>query len=187
MIRLFSSLSPEGYNLTTGGESGIPIQEVRDKISETLTGHEVSEETRDKIRDSLIGRKNPEHSERMQGRIQTPESNAKRSASLTGKPKSDEALLNITKAAQNRSLEAKENSMVGFKAWNKYCSENGFTDEHKLNLSISHTGIKQSEETKAKKSAKLIGIPKSEETKAKMRAAWVLRRQNLDRKRRGNE
>ncbi len=180
-IRFFSSLSPDGYNLTEGGESGILDPEVRERISKTLEGHFVSEETRDKIRGSLQGRKNPEHNERMRGRIQTSESNAKRSASLTGKPKSAEALVNISQAAKNRSPEAQERSMSGLREWNKHCSEVGFTEGHKLNLSKSHTGKKQSEETKAKKNTKLRGQTRSEETKANMRAAWVKRKERESR------
>ena len=45
-IKSRNTLSPNGYNLTEGGESNLPCAEVCAKISAAMTGHEVSKETR---------------------------------------------------------------------------------------------------------------------------------------------
>lgn len=175
-IKFFDSLSPNGYNLTEGGQSGVPSLEVRQRIAISLTGHEVPENVREKIRKKLEGRKCPEHSIRMTGRKQTAESNAKRSRSLNGRAKSVEHRLNLSKSHKNLSLEKRANQRVGLASYIEYIKQNGISDETRRKLRESHIGKKQSEETKAKKNAKLRGRPKSEETKARMRAAWVKRR-----------
>ena len=73
-IKLYDTVSPNGYNLTHGGEGGIPSEETkakmreshkdrvvhddwRQKISEGLMGHVHSEETKKKLSDARL--KNP--------------------------------------------------------------------------------------------------------------------------------
>ena len=53
------TLSPDGYNLTSGGENPTMSDETRQRISEVKNNP--SEETRKKIGDALRGRKRPEH------------------------------------------------------------------------------------------------------------------------------
>lgn len=70
-IQHYNTLVPNGYNLTTGGEGGIPSEETKQKmreahanrvvhekwrlaISNGLKGHKHSEETKDKIRQKRL-------------------------------------------------------------------------------------------------------------------------------------
>jgi len=55
----------KGYNMTFGGDNPMNYNIHRQKISESLKGHVVSEESKNEIRKKLIGRKNPEHSKFM--------------------------------------------------------------------------------------------------------------------------
>lgn len=61
-IQKFNSLSPNGYNLTTGGEITEVSDEARKKISKSMMGnknglgHKCSEETRKKISDAQKGK-----------------------------------------------------------------------------------------------------------------------------------
>jgi group I intron endonuclease len=49
-IKEYNTLSPKGYNLTTGGKSGYDFSdETKDKISNLLMGHTLSDETKTKI------------------------------------------------------------------------------------------------------------------------------------------
>lgn len=61
-IKKFNSLSPNGYNLTTGGEMTIMSEEARQKLSNSMKNntngaHPCSEETKEKIRLALKGKK----------------------------------------------------------------------------------------------------------------------------------
>ena len=70
-IKEFNTVSPNGYNLTDGGEGGIPCEETRQKmreshanrvvhdhwkqqISKGLMGHKVTDETKEKIRQARL-------------------------------------------------------------------------------------------------------------------------------------
>jgi group I intron endonuclease len=175
-IQFFSSLRPNGYNLTTGGEGNSPVKEVREKISKSLQGHSVSPETRAKVSKSLMGRKCPEHSKRMTGRVPSARSRIKVADALMGKPKSKLARAHMKIAYENRSDEAKENTKAGLRTYNKKRAEEGITEGTRKKMRESHLGKKQSEETKAKKNAKLKGRKKSPETVARMKEAWKKRR-----------
>ena len=71
-IKSRNTLSPNGYNLTEGGEGGIPCAEVCAKISAKRMGHEVSAKTR-----AILSAKNT-------GTIQTPEAREKNAESHRG-------------------------------------------------------------------------------------------------------
>jgi len=58
-IKEFNTLSPNGYNLTAGGNGGRRCEETCKKISDGLMGHFISDETRKKISESLSGNKHP--------------------------------------------------------------------------------------------------------------------------------
>jgi len=95
-------------------------QNIRDKISKTLIGHPVSPETREKLRKAGLGKpgnmKGCKHSEETRkkiseagkGRIATPESNAKRRATLKGRYFSPEHRKKISEALRKRALLAKQ-------------------------------------------------------------------------------
>lgn len=56
-IKKYNSLVPNGYNLTTGGDSAFSRSKHTKKLqSEAMKGHTVSQETRDKIAATLTGR-----------------------------------------------------------------------------------------------------------------------------------
>lgn len=120
------------------------------QISQTLMGHEVTEDTRRKCSLALKGRKNPEQSLRMKGRKHTPESNRKISKSLLGKRKSELVKVNISKSAKRRSPEAMAKSIEGLMKFNQQRAKNGISDEYRKRLSESHKGKKLTEEHKAK-------------------------------------
>ena len=90
-IKLFKTLYPNGYNLTEGGDGGIPCEETRRKMSEAMKGKPshnkgkpMSEETKKKISDSKkglqSGEKNP-----MFGKHHSEETKKKMSESIKGK------------------------------------------------------------------------------------------------------
>jgi len=54
-IRNYNSVSPNGYNLTHGGEGGICSKETKVKISTSMKGHSRSKETKAKISASMKG------------------------------------------------------------------------------------------------------------------------------------
>lgn len=49
-IKLYNTLSPNGYNLTSGGHAFHHSEETKQKMSESRKGHDVSECTRKKIK-----------------------------------------------------------------------------------------------------------------------------------------
>ena len=56
-IAKFNTVVPHGYNLTYGGEFGVPCEEVCIKISNTLKGRKHTESTRRKISEAKTGKK----------------------------------------------------------------------------------------------------------------------------------
>ena len=71
-IKSRDTMSPDGYNLTDGGEGGIPCEEICEKISAAKMGHEVSEKTR-----SILSAKN-------KGKPQTAEAREKNAEAHRG-------------------------------------------------------------------------------------------------------
>jgi len=93
-IRTHDTLSPNGYNLKTGGDVGKNNPITNEKISEANKGRIVSEETRIKISESNMGKTHtPESRAKMsksqKGRVISPESSAKRIATVTGRKNSE--------------------------------------------------------------------------------------------------
>lgn len=123
-IRKLNSKSPNGYNLTDGGDGGrgySPSQETRAKISAKMKGRPAhnkgvspSAETRAKISaaQKAIGNRPPNHKGKKRG-SPSPKTKAKISASLTGKHPSAETLAKKSasmKAAWARRKKALEQS-----------------------------------------------------------------------------
>jgi len=89
-IQLFRSHDPEcGYNLTLGGEGGIPTTITRRKLSEARNRRVISEATRQRTRQSMMGKKNA------LGVVQSEEARRNTSLALKGKPKSESHRRNI--------------------------------------------------------------------------------------------
>ena len=115
-IEKFNTVSPHGYNLTTGGEGCSRCEETRRKIAEANTGEnhpnygkppwnkgkKTSDETRRKQSDAKKGKKRPPFSDetrRKMSEAQKGEKNAN-----YGKPLSEEQRRKISRALKGRTL-----------------------------------------------------------------------------------
>ena len=81
-IKFFNTLWPNGYNLTEGGDGGVPCEETRRKISIASKGKKISEEQKKKLSEKMKGRTSP----------------------MKGKPMSDEAKKKIGEANKGKTL-----------------------------------------------------------------------------------
>ena len=59
-IKILNTVAPKGYNLTEGGEGGVPSVETREKQSKLASERLSDPKERKKISESLIGRKDSE-------------------------------------------------------------------------------------------------------------------------------
>ena len=94
-IAKYNTLVPNGYNLTAGGEGGIPSEETLRKMSEVQKGRKCSAETRAKI------------SEAHKGKKLTAETCRRISESKKGKPRkphSEESCRRISEARKGKTL-----------------------------------------------------------------------------------
>lgn len=131
-IAYYNSLTPNGYNLTAGGDSAFKRSEhTKKKQSNAMLGHTVSEETRAKISASLMGQVSPR-----KGVTLSSETRKKISEVQLGKKASE-----VTKA---RMAAAK----IGSKAYNAkavMCIETGMvygsTGEAARALGLQQTSI----------------------------------------------
>ena len=129
-IEKFNTVSPHGYNLTTGGNSGgSPSEETRQKISASLKGKTFSEETRRKISEANKGRKHSEEFRRKLSEANTGENNPN-----YGKTFSEETRRKISEAHKGKK-------------------RGPLSEEHCRKISQANTGRKHSEETRRKMSA----------------------------------
>ncbi|AGE60263.1 GIY-YIG catalytic domain-containing endonuclease [Acanthocystis turfacea Chlorella virus WI0606] len=60
LVALLGTLAPSGYNLREGGGSGRPCEEVKQKISKTMTGRTLPDEVKQKMSKSHAGTKTGE-------------------------------------------------------------------------------------------------------------------------------
>ncbi len=163
-IREHGTLSPGGYNLTTGGEMTVHTSESRLKLSiakrgqPIIRGRPCSEETRRLISDANTGsRRTAEQRQRMSeickarpGRPCSPETRVKIALSKIGKPKYQPPV----------------------------------SEETRRKLSLAQAGKVISVEQRAKISASLKGravverqgVPLTEAHRQKLKEAWVIRR-----------
>ncbi len=58
-IKEHKTLSPNGYNLNTGGGNPFLSEETKEKMRKNQIGKKMSEDTKEKIRQSKIGKKRP--------------------------------------------------------------------------------------------------------------------------------
>lgn len=145
-IAFYQSLSPTGYNLTSGGDGKFFLaEEVKAKISNTKMGHSVSQKARDKISLSLTGRIGPN-----KGRSFSEEWRAKIGAVQLGKKVSEETKTKMSEAqkarlaidstrtpAQIAVLKEMHKKNKGQVPWNKGKKA---TEEAKKNQSLAHLG-----------------------------------------------
>lgn len=99
-IKEFNTLSPNGYNLTTGGEGKVLSEESKARISEANQGRKHSEDFRQSRRKNQTGKS---HSE---------ETKEKMSKVSTGKPKSDEHRFNISKSKTGTKLSSEHKNSI---------------------------------------------------------------------------
>lgn len=127
-VHVFGTISPNGYNMTPGGESNpMLIPELAAKVSATMMGHKVTDETRAKLSKVMAGRK------------ASSDTRAKLSASHRGKPLSAEHIEKL----RGRIVSAETRAKISVIHKGKTISE-----EHKVRLRGRHV----SSETRAKQS-----------------------------------
>ena len=163
-IKFYNCKSPNGYNLTDGGDGLInPTQEVRDKISNTLmghdatsgfTGHNHSKESLEKMSESLkVTMNKPEVKEKL------------------SKANKDKPMKEATKKKISKSKKGKKRTDI---VWNKNKKMKDINPNYinpmqgkkrpdLAELNKSRIGTKQSKETCDKRSKSLTGKPKSKE------------------------
>lgn len=127
-IKYYNSMSPKGYNLTSGGNSAFSrSEESRKKQRNAMLGHTVSQETRKKISTTLIGRPGIR-----KGATHTDEAKIKISQAQTGRKLSDETKQKMSKThkfrlalnssrtpAQLQALKKNHEKSKGRIPWNK--------------------------------------------------------------------
>lgn len=164
------TLSPQGYNLMSGGQQkGRHSQETRQRMSLIKTGKKASEESRGRMRAAQRGRsKSPEHIEKMRqaslGKKASPETKAKMSKAKKGRELSTSHAQNIglSKRGKKFSKEACERIRVG-------CSKRSYTPEMiaKRNDAIRAAYAARGTEIAEKIASRNSGRKLSPETKAK--------------------
>ena len=106
-IKSYETLSPNGYNLASGGEQFLHSEETRQKISAILTGRTHSAETKRKISRAHMGKKVSAEtcrriSEAKKGTVLSDETRRKMSESRTGHVVSAETRKKIGDANRGR-------------------------------------------------------------------------------------
>ena len=103
-IKLFKTLWPNGYNLTEGGDGGIPSEEVKKKMSNAKKGKPahnkgkpMSEKQKKKLSDSLKGRTSP-----MKGRTSPNK----------GKPMSEEQKKKLSNAHKGKTMSEEQKKKI---------------------------------------------------------------------------
>ena len=185
-IAAFRANDPQfGYNLTEGGEGGIPGLETRLKISIAKKGRPVhSPEARLQM---SLSRRGEKHS--FYGKHHSEETRKKISISCTGRPGpnkgrpvSEETRRKISAANQGKHTHSEEQKQK----WSEerkgakhplYGTKRINSLESRLKMSQSRTGKRHSPESRLKISRSLTGKRRSPETIEKMRAVRVRRKQ----------
>ncbi len=154
-IQRYCTMSPNGYNLTTGGERPSPSQETRAKQSHAQLGKKQSQETKLKRAVALLGQKRSEETKRKMAEAQKGNQNR------LGDTKSEEERKKIS-----QSLQGNENA-VGAVRTPEYCRQKSesqigriFSEATKQKMSEAASRRKASPETRAKLSAsrKRLGV-----------------------------
>ena len=136
-IKFYNTLSPNGYNLTEGGNGGVPSEETRKKLSQSCKGRQFSEEHRKKlseIRKKLYssGMKHP-----MLGKHHSEESINKISNSLKGQHPTDETRKKLSDVRKGRIIsEETKQKMSNSKKGRRY-----LTDEQYRKIGEKRKGI----------------------------------------------
>lgn len=146
-IKFYNTLYPNGYNLTEGGNGGVPCEETRKKISDAHKGKTLSEEHRRKLRDAGKGR---HHSEESKKKIS--DANKEKHRSEETKKKISEVKKKLYSLGENHPMLGKHHS----EETRKKMSENHWDCSGENHYMF---GKHHSEETKKKISNTKKGIP----------------------------
>lgn len=171
-IEYYGSMSPKGYNLTTGGQGNIPSEETRKKMSEWMKKNRTPEQMRvfrEKGQAAVRGSKwTPERYEMRKSYEHTEATRQKISLGNKGKRRSIEARKHISEA----KIGVPQPRMIG----NQYAKGHSheMTPEIRRKIAESKIGKPRSEEVKRKMSESRKGKPGhpcSEEAKRKISEA----------------
>ena len=138
-IKLFNTLYPNGYNLTEGGNGGVPSEETRRKLSELKKG-------------LLSGEKNP-----MFGKHHSEETKQKIGGVHKGKHISEEQKKKLSIALKGRIMSDEHKKKIGEANKGRHHSE-----ESKKKMSQTKKGLQSGEKHP------MFGKHHSEESKKKM-------------------
>ena len=165
-IATHNTVSPNGFNLTSGGEGAIPSDEARRKMSEAHKGNthrrgkKANKETRTKISKATAGKNNPNY-----GKNPSIETRRKMSEKQTGKKLSIET--------RNKMSEVHKGRI--------------FSKEHRQRIGESNKGRVVSHETRNKISESLKGNKVSVETRRKLSEASAGRKLSDEHRRKISE
>ena len=172
VIAKFNTMSPNGYNLTEGGDGGSYCEETRRKMSESQKGQTpwnkgkpLSDEHCRKL------------SEAQKGRIHSEETRRKMSETHKGKQyclgykHSEETRRKLSEAQKGRihSEETRRKMSESRRGKNNHFYGRTFSEEHRRKLSNANKGRKLSKEHKRKISDAHKGKTISEEHRRKLR------------------
>ena len=138
-IKFYNTLYPNGYNLTEGGNGGVPCEETRRKLSELKKG-------------LLSGEKNP-----MFGKHHSEETKQKIGGVHKGKHISEEQKKKLSVALKGRIMSDEHKKKIGEANKGKH-----HTEESKKKMSDSKKGLQSGEKHP------MFGKHHSEESKKKM-------------------
>ena len=145
-IKFYDTLYPNGYNLTEGGNGGVPCEETRRKMSESKKN--MSEEVRKKISESL------------KGKTLSEEVRKKISESLKGKQFSEETRRKLSDANKGKTLSEESRKKISDARKGKPAPNKG--------IPMSEESRKKMSDAKKGKPSPNKGIPMSEEQKKKL-------------------
>lgn len=123
LIKDYNSLSPNGYNLNTGGSGGNKMSdESREKLRQSQMGHILTEQTKKKISVAHMGKKMSEeqrkkHSFNMKGRVFSPSHKKKIGDANRNRVVSEETKkkLSIAHTGKKMSEEMKKKTSINMK------------------------------------------------------------------------
>lgn len=176
-IESLNTLSPNGYNLRGGGGNAVFSEESRLKLSQVMTGKQKSEKHRQSIAAVQTGKKRKPHSEEVKMRIRLSNLGKKRSeetrlrVSLAKSNISEETRLKLSAARKGKTLTDDHKQKISTGLIGHVISE-----ETKAKIGNANLGKVRTEEIRKANAERRKGIKQSEETKAKRRATWEAKR-----------
>ena len=141
-IFIFDTIYPNGYNLTEGGNGGVPCEETRKKISESRKGLQAGE------KHPMFGKHHSDKSKKKigeanKGKHHSDETKRKMSDVKKGKPAPNKGK-QLSDETRKKMSEARKGRIFSDETKQKISEANKgkkFSDEHKEKLSASHKGI----------------------------------------------